>query len=164
MQLPMPRPSRLLAPLRYLPSAPLEVVIARVTSRLLAESLADGALEGLTGGALVVRMSDPEVELRFTLAGARVCPASSGDEPRVIVRAALEDLVLVLAQRTDPDTLFFQRRLRLEGDTALGLEVKNLLDAIDPAALPGPVQRVLDRAAASIIDDTNAGISSGYHA
>lgn len=164
MPLPMPRPSRLLAPLRVLPSAPLEVVIAGVTSRLLAEPLADGALEGLAGGALVVRMSDPEVELRFTVVGGCVYPASPRDEPRVVVRAALDDLVLVLAQRTDPDTLFFQRRLRLEGDTALGLEVKNLLDTVDPAVLPAPVQGVLHRAAAAIVAGADAGFSSGHHA
>ena len=29
-----------------------------------------------------------------------------------------------------PDTLFFTRRLVLEGDTELGLEIKNALDAL----------------------------------
>ena len=33
-------------------------------------------------------------------------------------------------RREDPDTLFFTRRLVLEGDTALGLEIKNALDAL----------------------------------
>jgi len=33
-------------------------------------------------------------------------------------------------RREDPDTLFFTRRLVLEGDTALGLEIKNTLDAL----------------------------------
>jgi predicted lipid carrier protein YhbT len=31
----------------------------------------------------------------------------------------------------DPDTLFFARRLTIEGDTELGLVAKNLLDGID---------------------------------
>jgi len=31
----------------------------------------------------------------------------------------------------DPDTLFFSRRLTIDGDTELGLLVKNALDAID---------------------------------
>jgi predicted lipid carrier protein YhbT len=31
----------------------------------------------------------------------------------------------------DPDTLFFSRRLIMEGDTELGLVVKNTLDALE---------------------------------
>jgi predicted lipid carrier protein YhbT len=38
----------------------------------------------------------------------------------------------LLARRLeDPDTLFFSLRLSMEGDTELGLLVKNTLDAID---------------------------------
>jgi hypothetical protein len=35
-------------------------------------------------------------------------------------------------RREDPDTLFFTRRLVLEGDTELGLALKNALDAFSP--------------------------------
>jgi predicted lipid carrier protein YhbT len=50
-----------------------------------------------------------------------------------------------LARReADPDTLFFDRKLSIEGDTELGLLLKNTLDAIDlKKALgtpPGPLQ------------------------
>ena len=39
---------------------------------------------------------------------------------------------MLLARRLeDPDTLFFSRRLSMEGDTELGLLVKNTLDAIE---------------------------------
>lgn len=37
-----------------------------------------------------------------------------------------------LARRQeDPDTLFFNRRLSMEGDTELGLVVKNAIDALE---------------------------------
>ena len=45
-------------------------------------------------------------------------------------------------RREDPDTLFFQRRLMIEGDTELGLGLKNLLDSIDTEQLPGLFQNV----------------------
>lgn len=41
----------------------------------------------------------------------------------------------------DPDTLFFSRRLRMEGDTDLGLLVKNTLDAVDWDALKQKAHR-----------------------
>ena len=59
------------------------------------------------------------------------------------------DFLLLLARREDPDTLFFSRRLVSEGDTELGLIVKNLLDALDPDAvlsrLPAPLARAARR-------------------
>ncbi|MGO2436765.1 MAG: ubiquinone anaerobic biosynthesis accessory factor UbiT, partial [Serratia proteamaculans] len=42
--------------------------------------------------------------------------------------------------KQDPDTLFFQRRLQIEGDTELGLYVKNLMDAIELEAMPAPLR------------------------
>jgi predicted lipid carrier protein YhbT len=43
---------------------------------------------------------------------------------------------MMLARREDPDTLFFQRLLAIEGDTALGLEIKNFLYRLEWEALP----------------------------
>jgi len=37
----------------------------------------------------------------------------------------------MMLREEDPDTLFFNRKLVIEGDTELGLIVKNLLDSID---------------------------------
>lgn len=50
--------------------------------------------------------------------------------PDVTVRASFEDYVRLALRQEDPDTLFFSRRLVIEGDTALGLEIKNALDAL----------------------------------
>jgi predicted lipid carrier protein YhbT len=51
-------------------------------------------------------------------------------KPDVTMRASLADYAALALRREDPDTLFFTRRLVLEGDTALGLEIKNALDAL----------------------------------
>ena len=37
----------------------------------------------------------------------------------------------MILREEDPDTLFFNRELQIEGDTALGLTTKNLLDCVD---------------------------------
>jgi len=54
----------------------------------------------------------------------------------VCIRGDLKSFVLLAAQKEDPDTLFFQRDLVIEGDTDLGLEVKNLLDSLELDELP----------------------------
>lgn len=45
----------------------------------------------------------------------------------------------LIAGHSDPDTLFFRRKLSIEGDTELCLTFKNWLDTQDPAALFPPV-------------------------
>jgi O2-independent ubiquinone biosynthesis accessory factor UbiT len=50
--------------------------------------------------------------------------------PDVTVRASLADFAALALRREDADTLFFTRRLVMEGDTALGLELRNALDAL----------------------------------
>jgi len=53
--------------------------------------------------------------------------------------AKLADFLALMRAETDADTLFFQRRLRIAGDTELGLIVKNWLDA---APRPVWLQRI----------------------
>lgn len=77
--------------------------------------------------------------LRLEIAGLGFAPQLTLDTiglrpafgaPDVTMRASLTDYVALALRREDPDTLFFTRRLVLEGDTALGLEIKNALDAL----------------------------------
>lgn len=70
--------------------------------------------------------------LRYSSGHFRSAPASA--EADVSFRAASTDFIKLLRRSEDPDTLFFQRKLRIEGDTELGLHLKNLLDSIEPPA------------------------------
>lgn len=45
--------------------------------------------------------------------------------------ASAHDFMLLAQRKQDPDTLFFSRRLSMQGDTELGLVVKNALDALE---------------------------------
>jgi len=56
---------------------------------------------------------------------------SAQGENDLTVRAALYDFMSMASRQVDPDTLMFQRRLVMEGDTELGLALKNYLDAMD---------------------------------
>jgi len=65
----------------------------------------------------------------------KLCVREQG-EAEVTFTADANDLILIAARKEDPDTLFFQRRLRIEGDTELGLYVKNLMDALELESMP----------------------------
>jgi predicted lipid carrier protein YhbT len=60
---------------------------------------------------------------------------SNGGEPDLTLSAKARDYLALALREEDADTLFFGRRLRMEGDTDLGLLVKNTLDAVDWDAL-----------------------------
>ena len=47
--------------------------------------------------------------------------------PDLAFRADLSAFLQLAVRQEDPDTLFFNRQLSIEGDTELGLIVKNML-------------------------------------
>ena len=61
----------------------------------------------------------------------------------VCISGESPDFILLATRQADPDTLFFQRRIRIEGDTELGLGVKNTMDSMDWDDLPLPLRRLL---------------------
>jgi predicted lipid carrier protein YhbT len=105
-------------------------------NHFLAKQIADGELTMLEGKTLGVSLRDAGVEYRLTLEGGALI--ASRTPPDVVMSGDLHAFLEMLARREDPDTLFFQRRLAIEGDTALGLEIKNFLDRLEWEALPMP--------------------------
>jgi predicted lipid carrier protein YhbT len=55
----------------------------------------------------------------------------SPGEPDLQFTARLSAFLQMVSRQEDPDTLFFNRSLSIEGDTELGLRVKNMLDALE---------------------------------
>lgn len=137
-------PSRLLA---RLPSAPPSLVFSLAANHLLWPALQTLDWEPLVGRRYAIRVKDLGLSLRFTVGPQGFAPDNG--IPDLTISATARDFLLLLARREDPDTLFFSRRLVSEGDTELGLIVKNLLDALDPdtvlSRLPAPLARAARR-------------------
>ena len=140
----MPRPVG--AALGRLARPVTAAAVPPLVNRALAGALAGDRLAFLAGRVLGIEVPDLGLSWRLTLAagGTRVTPASRA--PDAVIRGDSLALLMLAARRVDPDTLFFERRIAVEGDTALGLEAKNLLDTLEPDDLPAPLARVLDRA------------------
>jgi O2-independent ubiquinone biosynthesis accessory factor UbiT len=86
------------------------------------------ALEPLRGKILRLEVPGLPFAPQLTLDAIGLRPAFGKAD--VTVRASLADYAALALRREDPDTLFFSRRLVIEGDTALGLIVKNALDSL----------------------------------
>ncbi len=121
-------PSQLAALARHLPEWP--ATQAFVTTLNLAEFL--GRLPGdwsfLEGRVVRIEVEDLASGVSFTRGGGRFRAVAG--EPAVCFRARAADYLRIALREVDPDTLFFQRRFKIEGDTELGLELKNRLDAL----------------------------------
>ena len=60
---------------------------------------------------------------------ARARPTASGAPYDLRISASTRDFIALALRQEDPDALFFDRRLLMEGDTDLGLVVKNTVTA-----------------------------------
>lgn len=124
-----PRP--LAAVLERLPSFPGSVVLATALNAVLASQLPADVSQIMTGRKFRIHVRDARVSFDFTWNGTRFSPLSRQAQPDLTISASGPDFLRIARRQEDPDTLFFNRRLSMEGDTELGLVVKNTLDALE---------------------------------
>ena len=149
-------PSLLSVPLKFTPFAVSRQVLQQVLSWQLRQALADGELDFLESRWLKIEVSDLNLSWQMSVSEGKLIIREQG-EADVSFSGQANDLILIAARKEDPDTLFFQRRLRIEGDTELGLNVKNLMDSIDLDTKPALLKNGLLRLA----DFVEAGLQEG---
>lgn len=140
-------PGILRVPVALTPFQVQRPVLELALNQLLKDCREEGELDFLEGRWVALQISDIGARWFITLQNEKVIVANNVVRHDVLFAGKLNDFVLLMGRKEDPDTLFFQRRLTIEGDTQLGLEVKNLLDNIDYDQLPNPVNQLLDLAA-----------------
>ena len=133
---PIPGPVRRL--LSRLPQYPPSAAFAAALTLWLGATLGADAHPELAGKLIRLHVTDAGVMLTFRVTSRGFTP-SGADNPHLTLAAATQDFLALALRREDPDTLFFSRRLVMEGDTELGLLVKNTLDALEfKPSLPTP--------------------------
>jgi len=132
-----------------IPTFTLPALIARVGSRLpqfphsvnlaLALNAAkrmrvlpDETLDQIEGRRFRVTVLDTGMVADFTYSRGVFRPLwDTSGKPDLQFAAPLSAYLQLVSRQEDPDTLFFNRSLSIEGDTELGLRVKNMLDALE---------------------------------
>ena len=135
-----------------LPQLPPTLALVGALNLALDRLLPRDQLEPLTGKRLLVDVSDAGLSLRYGFGARGFHPRFDRAPADLTLSATLRDYLALAMREEDPDTLFFSRRLLLEGDTELGLLVKNTLDAVDWDALAArlhPATYLRPRTAAS---------------
>lgn len=135
-------PSLLSVPVKLAPFALKRQVLEQVLSWQFRQALAEGELEFLEGRWLSIHVRDIGLLWYTSVVDGRLVVSQQADAD-VSFSADASDLLMIAARKQDPDTLFFQRRLVIEGDTELGLYVKNLMDAIELEQMPKALRIML---------------------
>lgn len=118
--------------LRRLPMQPPALALALAMNRLLLPRLPADARAALSHRTVEVAITDLGLALRLQLTPRGFGLAPQGQPVALRIAAAAPTFWRLLRGDDDADRLFFERALMMEGDTEMGLVLKNTLDAIGP--------------------------------
>ena len=117
--------------LRMLPDRVHSEFLGRLFNHFLKGQYVAEQLADLEGKTLNLKIEDADTELFFQIHNNSFVPAPNDGHHDVRIKGCLEDFWKLAMRLEDPDTLFFNRNLSLEGDTETGLHIKNMLDALE---------------------------------
>ena len=124
-------PAPLSYPLKVLPAFVHNKLLVTTLNRMFNKELKQGELDFLQGKIIHISIEDAGIEFCFTLSNERLIGADKGCAPDLLLQGTVYNYLLLASRQEDTDTLFFSRRLHMQGDTELGLYVKNFLDGMD---------------------------------
>lgn len=149
---PLPPPRKVLKRLHPIMAGPLHLLPFGLQKRAMEALIRDafstalqrGKFDFLRGRWLGLEITD--VGLRWYITQTSHGPVVINNPMRadVSIRGDLYTMVQLANQTADADTLFFQRKLMVEGDTELGLAVKNLMFGTEINGFPKLLSRVLE--------------------
>ncbi|MCL4471919.1 MAG: ubiquinone anaerobic biosynthesis accessory factor UbiT [Sulfuricella sp.] len=147
-----PRP--LGAALSLLPKYPHSLLFSQVLNLALGRLIKPELLEPLHGKRISIRVTDAGLGFFFTINSSGFVACRDDKASDLAISATAHDFLLLATRKEDPDTLFFSRRLVVEGDTELGLIAKNTLDTVElpkldfSRLLPG---KILEKTASRLL-------------
>ncbi|PXF63015.1 ubiquinone anaerobic biosynthesis accessory factor UbiT [Kangiella spongicola] len=147
------RPASLGRLVTFIPKAISLHLADWVLNSCLKEQLEEGVFDYLQGRLLLVEITDAKVAVLLGAQDSRL-RCEKVLSPKDIVESVKSDATLsldtlsavgLMQQEVDPDTLFFQRKLRIQGDTELAHQVKNTLDTLPPETIPSLIRQMMSK-------------------
>jgi predicted lipid carrier protein YhbT len=141
-------------PGRFIPYSAQKPVLSIAINEAFREPLRHGELDFLEGSKVRIKVTDLCLDWLILVGSHRFSPIDRKLDADVCISGESLDFMLLASRQADPDALFFQRRIRIEGDTELGLGVKNTMDSMDWDDLPAPLRTFL-QAISGVIEKLN---------
>lgn len=121
--------------LARLPPYPGSLLFVTALNHVLANKLPEDVRRYLLHKKLRIEVRDACMAFDFTCTRIGFSARNGQEAVDLTISANAQDFLRLAQRQEDPDTLFFNRRLSMEGDTELGLVVKNALDALEMPVL-----------------------------
>lgn len=124
-------PKILSTPLKLLPDKFHSMTLSLFLNNILSQQIKDGELDFLISRRILIEVSDTNIRYFLGYKDNKIIPVETSNQPDLSIQSTTYDFLTLAARQQDPDTLVFQRRLIMQGNTELGLELKNFLDGVD---------------------------------
>ncbi|HAG94637.1 MAG: hypothetical protein CMK83_08995 [Pseudomonadales bacterium] len=131
--------------LHHAPFSLIQPIMERIMRDAFAEALATGELDCLIGRWLEIEITDIPLNWFVTMGKHYPVLVKTPMNSDASIRGTLKAFIQLANNELDPDTLFFQRRLCIEGDTELALQIKNLLYATELSGVARFASKKLNR-------------------
>lgn len=124
---------------RIIPQTALSLFVEKILNRQFKPLIEQAEFDFLEQRTIELHCTDNHVRLQISYAQAQqkllVNMHELSTAPCATLSGTLASFLCLASGEIDPDTLFFRRKLAIAGDTELCLEVKNLLDSLEPEQL-----------------------------
>ena len=114
-----------------LPGTPPRFVLVTTLNTMLKRGTLPADMSLFAGRKFEIAVLDAGITVRFGATAERFTLENFSGAPDLRLAANGIDFMRMILREEDPDTLFFSRKLQIEGDTELGLITKNLLDCVE---------------------------------
>ncbi len=118
-------------PLKIMPFRPQRAIAQKAFQSIFAEALQEGDFDFLQQQWVCIEIDDLGLRWYFSVDAHRQMLIEKRGSDQATIKGGWKAFLELASRQKDPDTLFFQRRLMISGDTDLCHGVKNLLDSIE---------------------------------
>ncbi|QEY58641.1 SCP2 domain-containing protein [Pseudomonas sp. C27(2019)] len=129
----------------HLPFFVQRLALQRSLNQVFAHAMQDGLFDVLESRWMRLQVSD--LNLSWCLSKdphSNRLLIKDNAPAEVTISGNWREFLLLASRQEDPDTLFFRRRLQIDGDTELGLAVKNMIDSLDSDDLPSWLWKTIE--------------------
>ena len=124
-------PTPLSLPFKLLPTSLHSKALVTALNKIFHNDIQEGELDFLEGKVIQIIIEDASIVYQFTMVENKLIACDKNQTPDLFLKGTVYNYLLLASRKEDTDTLFFSRRLHMQGDTELGLYVKNFLDGLD---------------------------------
>jgi len=132
-------PEKLISIATKFPLSLNSLIIEKMCNQIFKEQIEEGEFNFLNQRKIHIEIIDANLNIGLSFADKSLrCLHFSNAQYAADASLSINtsDAITLLQQQVDPDTLFFQRRLKISGDTELAHHIKNTIDTIDPDVIP----------------------------